>query len=66
MEIEPCDFFNIFLKFWFFESHFLITFFLIKKRVFKVRKINIEQMRDTIAKGKSTKASELTISQVIS
>ena len=33
MELEPCDFLNIFLKFWPFEPHFLINFFLVKKRV---------------------------------
>ena len=31
VELEPCDFLNIFLKFWLFEPHFLINFFLIKK-----------------------------------
>ena len=28
LEIEPCDFLNIFLRFWPFEPHFLINFFL--------------------------------------
>ena len=33
MEYEPRDFFNIFLGFWLYEPHFLITFFLIQKSV---------------------------------
>ena len=30
LEIEPCDFLMIFLRFWPFEPHFLINVFLIK------------------------------------
>ena len=30
VEIEPGDFLTIFLRFWLFEPHFLINFFLIK------------------------------------
>ena len=32
MELESCDFFNIFLKFWLFEPHFLINIFSYKKK----------------------------------
>ena len=31
LEIEPCDFLNIFVRFWPFEPHFLINVFHIKK-----------------------------------
>ena len=31
LEIEICDFLKIFLRFWSFEPHFLMNFFLIKK-----------------------------------
>jgi len=31
LEIKPRDFLRIFLRFWSFESHFLVNFFLLKK-----------------------------------
>ena len=34
LEIEPSDFYKIFLRFWPFEPHLLISFFLIKNRVY--------------------------------
>ena len=34
LELEPCDFLSIFLRFLPFEPHFLINFFLIKRNVY--------------------------------
>ena len=42
MELEPGGFLNIFLKFWLFEPHFLINFFLIKKRVYRFLQLAVK------------------------
>ena len=53
MELEPCDFLNIFLKFWLFDPHFLINFFLIKKSCSLIGIVNLNDMLRKFYNGNS-------------